>query len=217
MDAARAFMANLPHLHDLTLLATESQTAMLPGGSTGNARGLFALDGDVGEGMFLATVNPFFPYDGNPGAGNGYGHLVCGVTAPEAEFAESASRLIESLESFTITRSYVDDCLRQQQQIWGAIAVAGRALSEASDILWEGWQQRSHSEDIGAKQWADAYRGVERVYDPATGQVYEFPVGWHAQYDTNRNQYDMSGLQPSPSGDWDLWMSTVLDGLANFH
>ncbi len=214
MDAAAAFMADFPELADLALIATGSQAAMLPGGATGNARGLFAADSRVGEGMFLATVKVFMPYNGNPGAGTGYGHFICGVTAPKAEFPRLVGRLIESLESFTITQTYVDDCLRQQQQVWGAIAAAGQTLSEASDIIWDGWVERTHAEDISAERWTDAYRGVERVYDPATGEVYEVPAGWYEQYDRDRDQYEMNQLAPLPADDYELWMRAVLDGLS---
>ena len=217
MDAAAAFMPDFPPLADLALVADAPQAAMLPGGQTGNARGLFGLDGAVGEGMFLATVNVFSPYQGMPGGGTGYGHFVCGVTAPKGEFAGVADRLVASLESFTITQAYVDNCFRQQQQVWGAVAAAGRTLSEASDIIWEGWQARSHSQDISAEQWTDSYRGVERVYDPATGEVYEVPNGWYADYDLHRGDYDMGGLQPLPADSWEIWMRAVLDGSAQIH
>lgn len=65
----------------------------------------------------------------------------------------------------------MDACIEQQQQIWGAVAEAVQTLSEASDIIWEGWQARTHAEDISAEQWTDTYRGVERLYDPGTGEV----------------------------------------------
>jgi hypothetical protein len=217
MAAADAFMADFPHLQDLTLVASASQAAMLPGAATGNARGLFTLDGAVGEGMFLATVKPWWPYDGSPGCGNAYGNIICGVTAPKAAFAGAVASLIESLNSFTITQAYVTGCLTQQQQIWGAIAAAGRTLSEASDIIFEGWQQRTHTQDIMAEQRTDAFRDVERVYDPATGTVYEFPQGWFEQYDPQRGQYEMSGLQLLPPDAYDLWMRSTLDGLGHFH
>jgi hypothetical protein len=217
MEAAGAFMTQFPRLQDLDLIATEPQSAMLPGATTANARGLFTRDGKIGEGMFLATVKVFMPYNGSPGGGTAYGHFVCGVTAPEAEFAGVVARLIESLNTFTISQAYVDGCISQQQQVWGAIAEAGRTLSEASDIIFDGWSQRTHSEDISAERWTDAYRGVERVYDPATGEVYEFPNGWYQQYDANRGGYDMNGLQLLPADDYDLWMEAVLDGLSNIH
>jgi hypothetical protein len=212
MDAADDFMPEFPQLEELSLVATGTQAAMLPGAATGNARGLFGADDAVGEGMFLATVLTYLPYQGIPGGGIGNGHFICGVTAPKEEFADVYDRLVESLESFTITQAYVDQCIDQQQQIWGAVASAGRTLSEASDIIWEGWQDRTQAEDISAEQWTDAYRGVERVYDPDTGSVYEVPVGWYEQYDLRRNEYDLSGLEQLPADSWELWMRAVLDG-----
>jgi hypothetical protein len=217
MDAAAAFMSNFPQLDTLHLVANASQAAMLPNGTTGNARGLFAQDRSVGEGMFLVTVVPFMPYNGNPGGGNGYGYFVCGVSAPKGEFPDIAARLIQSLESFTITQSYVDNCIAEQAKIWGAVAEAGRTLSEASDIIWEGWQSRRHTEDISAEKWTDTYRGVERVYDPGTGEVYEVPAGWYEAYDLHRGDYDMNALAPLPDDAWDLWMRAVLDGSARIH
>ena len=90
-------------------------------------------------------------------------------------------------------------------------------MRETSDMIFDGWQSRSQASDIIAEKGSDAFRGVERVYDPSTGEVYEFPNGWFEQYDPNRNQYDMSGLQLLPSDDWDLWMHSVIDGLSHFH
>ncbi len=217
MDAATAFMAKFPKLNDLAVIATDPQDNMLPGGSTAILRGLFTANGAVGEGMFLVTLLPFAPYTGNPGGGTGYGHMLCGATMPKGEFPETIDRLVASLNSFTITQAYVEDCIEQQAQIWGAIAEAGRTLSEASDILWEGWTQRSHGEDISAEKWTDAYRGVERVYDPDTGEVYEVPAGWYDAYDLHRGEYDMSGLQPLPDDAWDLWMKAPLDGSSRVH
>lgn len=217
MAAAAAFMPAFPPLADLTLMTCAAQPAMLPDAATGNARGRFGQDGRVGEGLFLATVKVFFPYTAQPGGGTGYGHFICGVTAPEGEFAGLADRLVASLNSFRIDEDYVNDCIEQSQQIWGAVAAAGQTLSEASDIIWEGWQDRTQTEDIMAEQWTDAYRGVERVYDPDTGQVYEVPAGWYADYDLIRETYDLSGLQPLPDDAWELWMAAALDGAGGIH
>ena len=90
-------------------------------------------------------------------------------------------------------------------------------MSEASDLIWDGWLGRTHSQDISAEQWTDAYRDVERVYDPSTGEVYEVPIGWYGTYDANRGAWDMSGLQPLPGDAWDLWMRGALDGASRIH
>jgi hypothetical protein len=58
---------------------------------------------------------------------------------------------------------------------------------------------------------------VERVYDPESGEVYEFQAGWYDAYDLNRGQYDMSGLQLLPDDDWNLWMTAPLDGAQHVH
>lgn len=217
MQAAADFMPSLPHLTDLAPVALEPVPAMLPEAASAQARGLFGKDGRVGEGMFLATVKVFFPYTAQPGGGTGYGHFICGVTAPKEEFSEVVGRLITALNSFRVTQSYVDDCQELSQQIWGAVAAAGQTLSEASDIIWDSWQDRTRSQDISAEQWSDAYRGVERVYDPASGEVYEVPLGWYEAYDLDRQNYDMSGLQPLPDDAWEIWMQAVLDGLNLIH
>jgi hypothetical protein len=199
MAAATAFMPNFPELSDLTLIATAPQAAMLPNGTTENARGLFTRNGSVGEGMFRHR-RPSSALHRNTRWRNGYGTSCAGCRGTKAEFPALAARLIASLESFTITQSYIDGCLAEQAKIWGAVAAAGRTLSEASDIIWEGWEARTHSEDISAEKWTDAYRGVERVYDPDTGEVYEVPSGWYDTYDLHRGEYDMGNPEPLPPG-----------------
>ena len=73
----------------LGLVATATQAPMVSDGATGNPRGLFGLDGAVGEGMSIGTVKVFVPDRGVPGGGIGYGYFNCGVTAPEGEFADA--------------------------------------------------------------------------------------------------------------------------------
>jgi hypothetical protein len=141
---------------------------------------------------------------------------VCGVTTPKAEFAGKLDLLVASLNSFTVTQRYIDDCITLAQRQWGAVAKAGQTLSEASDMLWDGWVARTHSEDISAEKYSDAFLGQERVYDPATGTVYDVPVGWYDAYDVNRGAYSMSGLQllPGDASYWDLWMKATTSGNA---
>jgi hypothetical protein len=221
MSGAGTFMARFPHLEGLKLVSSVGRATLLPGvphTATGESRGIFQAGAEVGEGMFLATVagpGPFgFCTDppSSPSGCTGNGHFVCGVTAPKAAFPARMALLIASLNSFTITQRYVDDCLAQAQRDFGAVAEAGRTLSEASDILWDGWQARSRSEDISAERYGDGFRGVDRVYDPDTGTVYEVPVGWYDGYDANRSGYAMGDLQllPSDVSYFDLWMRAPL-------
>lgn len=217
MQAAGQFMPRFPHLTDIEVVAVRPQSALVPGATSAILRGLFSDNGQVAEGMFLVSVFVFSPYSGLPAGGTGYGYFICGATAPKSDFAGLVDREIESLNSFNVTESYISNCLALSQKKWGAVAAAGRTLSEASDIIFDGWASRSHSEDITAEKWTDSYRGVERVYDPDTGQVYECPLGWYDDYDIHRGQYDMSGLQRLPDSDWDLWMAAVLSGQNHIH
>ena len=97
------------------------------------------------------------------------------------------------------------------------MAEAGKTLREASDIIWEGWVARTHSEDISAEKWTDTHRGVERIYDSDTGEVYEVPAGWYEDYDLHTGEYDMNHLEPLPADAWELWMKAVLDGSSQIH
>lgn len=217
MRAAGEFMARFPPLTGIKVSAVRPQSALVPGATSALMRGLYTASGQVAEGMFLVSVFPFSPFTDTPAGGTGYGYFICGATAPKAEFAARVGRLVESLNSFTVRQSYIAWCLDQSARQWGAVAEAGRTLSEASDIVYEGWQSRSHAEDITSEKYSDAFRGVERVYDPDTGQVYECPNGWYEQYDRNRGSYDMSDLQPLPPDNWDLWMAAARAGEGNIH
>jgi len=54
--------------------------------------------------------------------------------------------------------------------------------------------------------------GKERLYNPDTGEVYEFENGFYDKYDVDRNEYEMNNFQPLPSDDYELWMEVPLDG-----
>ena len=212
MKAATDFMPQFPKLTGLTVVSDTPQSSMMPGGESALLRGLFIENGMVGEGQFLGTVWVYFPFTGVPGAGTGYGSIILGATAAKGEFKTVAATLIASLESFTMTQGYINWCIVQQRQLWGAVAQEGQTLRETSDMIFEGWQNRSHASDILAEQSSDAMLGLERVYDPSTHQVYEVPAGWYSTYDSRRGEYTMSDLQLLPADDYALWMSAPADG-----
>jgi len=212
MDAAVAYLPQFPKLTGLTVVSNSPLASMLPGGDSALLRGLFMENGVVGEGQFLGTAWVYFPFTGVPGAGTAYGSIILGVTAPKREFKDVEATLIASLESFNVTQGYVDWCRVQSGQLWGAVARQGETLRETSDMIFEGWQNRSRASDIIAEKGSDAMRGVDRVYDPSTQQVYEVPVGWYASYDVHRGEYDMNNLQLLPPDSFELWTSVPADG-----
>lgn len=214
MQAATEFLPEFPPLRDLTVVTAAPQTSAFPSGDAALLRGLFTADGAVGQGQWLGTTWVFMPFTGVPGGGTAYGSIILGVTAPKREFAEVEATLVASLESFSVTQAYIDWCRLQSAQLWGAVARAGQTLRETSDLIADGWQSRSDASDILAEQYSDGLRGVERVYDPGTGQVYEVPAGWFDVYDLQRGAYDLDNLQRLPDDDLSLWTAVPTDGSA---
>ncbi len=88
-------------------------------------------------------------------------------------------------------------------------------ISEASDIIMDGWQNRNRSDDIVSEKRSDAILGRERLYNPETGDVYEFENGFYDKYNINRDRYEMNNLTPLPNDNYDLWMKAPLDGYRN--
>jgi hypothetical protein len=105
----------------------------------------------------------------------------------------------------------------QSQQQWGAVAAIGRTLSEASDMMMDGWQSRTAAQDIMAYKYNDAYNSAETLWDPTTGSVYQFDAGWYNQYVLNPGAYNVSTLQPMPEDRVDLWEGPILDGTSHVY
>jgi len=211
-QVAQRFMPQCPRLENLQVVSTVPQQSPISGGSTELIRALFTEGKNLGEGLFLATVVPLLPFTGGPGGGIAQGFLITGITAPKREFQDIENTLVKSVESFTISQSYVNDCLRQQKSAYAGILKAGKTMSETSDIIMQGWENRNRTDDIISEKTSDAILGRERLYDPDTGEVYEFENGFYDKYQLNQNDYEMNNLQLLPQNDYDLWMKAPLDG-----
>jgi hypothetical protein len=219
MEAAKAFMGDdFPRLEKIAIVSSLPQPGIvIPGAETALLRGVFAEGDKVGEGQFLGSVWISMPYMGIPGGGTAYGSFILGATAPKIEFATLLPKLVESIESFAVTQTYVNWCLVQSQQMWGAVAEAGQTLREASDIIYDGWANRTEVDDIIAEKGSDAILGMERAYDPETGNVYEFETGWYEEYALDPGKYNLGDLQPLPDSCHDCWMTPPLYGPAYIH
>lgn len=119
--------------------------------------------------------------------------------------------MTRSVASFTIFRDYVNQCLSRQAATYAGIMTAGKTPSETSDIIMEGWKNRNKTHDIIAEKRSDGILGRERLYNPDSGEVYEFKNGFYDSYDSNRGRYEMNNLAPLPDSDHNLWMKTPLD------
>jgi hypothetical protein len=213
MQNAATFMPEFPKLQNIELISVTSQPPMLTltGSETTLLRGVFT-DGDpinpkAAKGQFLGTVlaDPL-------GSGTGSGYMIFGATALVREFKFDIDKMVDSLNSFSITNVYFNWCVAQSQQQWGAVAAIGQTLSEASDIIMEGWLNRTATQDILVYKYNNSTNGIETVWDPATGDVYQFEIGWYDQYALNPGAYNISNLSPMPDNRVDLWEGTILDG-----
>ncbi len=212
---AQSFMPQCPRLSQVKIVSTQSQPCPMPGGTTELIRALFLEGGKLGEGLFLITVVPVLPFNGSPGGGLAYGFMMTGITAPKTEFENVQNTLLKSIKSFTVSQSYVSNCMSQQNSTYAGILKAGKTLSETSDIIMQGWESRNKVHDVLAEKGSDAILGRERLYDPSSGEVYDFENGFYGKYNLDRDRYEMSDLQLLPDDNHQLWMKAPLDGDKN--
>lgn len=213
-SVAQRFMPQCPGLENFQVISVQPVPSRLPNGQAELVRGLFLQNGELAEGLFMATMVPYTPFMNGPGGGNGYACMAVGVAAPKNEFRFIQDDLLHSLQSFVISQAYAQDYIQRQQGVFQGIMRAGQTLRETSDIITKGWNERQKTYDIVSEKRADAIRGVERLYDPATGEVYEFPNGFYDRYNIQRNQYKMNNLHPLPGNNYNLWMTPPLNGPA---
>ena len=213
-DIARKFMQNFPELKNVEIISVAEEESPLPGGKTKTIRALFRQNGELGEGLFYVTVAPLIPLTGFAWGGTGFGYVIIGITSVKSDFNYFQKTLTQSLKSLNISQSYIDNCLRQQQQQYQGILKAGNALSETSDIIMASWEDRNRVDDIISEKRGDAILGNERVYNPDTGTVYDVPLGFYEDYNLRRGQYNMNNLQVLPDEDWNLWTAPTASGNA---
>jgi hypothetical protein len=209
---AQGFMPQCPRLENFQVISAVKQPSQINGATTELVRALFTQGGNLGEGLFLVTVASLLPFTGSPGGGLGSGFCLIGITAPKVEFRALEAALIKSVESFTINQSYVNNCLAQQANTYAGILKAGKTLSEASDIIMQGWENRNRVDDVLSEKRSDATLGKERLYDPNTGEVYAFENGFYDKYLPEQSKYEMNNLQRLSDDNYELWMKPPLDG-----
>lgn len=202
---AQQFMPQVPRLKNFRVISVTQQPSMIYGGSNGIVRALFTKSQKAGEGLFMCTVAPGAPYTGGPGGGSAYGFMVAGITAPKKEFAKLQPFLAKSLGSFSISQTYVNQCIHSSQAAFQQVMKAGQTLRETSDMIMEGWESRNKTQDIMAEKQSDAMLGFERVYDPDTQETYQVDPQFWEQYKLKRERFETNNLQVIPSSNYGLW------------
>jgi hypothetical protein len=133
---------------------------------------------------------------------------LIGLTSEEGKFLENENMLNQIIASYTISDSYVSQCIQAQQQALSGALRVGQTLSETSDIIMDSWENRQISDDIISEKWSDTTLGYERIYDPDTNEVYRVDNGFYDTYNINRDYYENSNLEQLPDNDWNLWTSS---------
>ncbi len=211
---AQRFMPGLPRLENFQAVSSTPQVCPIqaPGARAAVVRGVFMENGQAGEALISLATAPYMPMMGGPGGGTAFGFLVAGITAPAGELGAWQPVLAESLASFAVRPEYVQNCLMRSEAAFGAVIQAGQTLRETSDMIHRSWEARNRRDDIMSAKRSDAILGKERLYDPGTGEVYEFNNGFHDQYRLNPQEYRNPNLKPLPEGDHGLWTAPARDG-----
>jgi hypothetical protein len=211
---AQRFMPGLPRLENFQVVSSVPQPSPInvPGARAAVVRGVFVENGQAAEALISLMTVPYMPMMGGPGGGTAYGFLMAGITAPPGEFAALQPVLSRALASFSVRPEYVQNCLMRSEAAFGAVIRAGQTLRETSDMIHRSWEARNRRDDIVSAKRADAIRGKERLYDPDTGEVFEFNNGFHDQYRLHPQEYRNPNLQPLPEGNHDLWTAPACDG-----
>ena len=213
-QVARRFMPNCPRFEQFHVVSSTALATPLaaPGARSALIRGVFAENGRAGEGLFSLTTAPYMPMMGGPGGGTAYGYLLAGITTPKGELEAWQPLLSRTLASYAVHPDYLRGCLMRSEAVFGAVAEAGKTLRETSDMISRSWESRNRADDILAEKRSDAILGKERLYDPGTGEVYEFENGFYDRYRLNPGDYRKPDLQQLPDGNHDLWRAPARNG-----
>lgn len=94
--------------------------------------------------------------------------------APEEEIA-LVEEIVEVMSnSFTLDSAWAK---REQAEVAKRAGIISATGSEIADIINSTFEYQSKVQDRAARQWSNAMLGVERVYNPKTGEEYEVPHG----------------------------------------
>lgn len=213
MTTMRDFMPHRPGLRVVEPVAVYPQKKALDYLDTQTAivRILFVQNNRLGEGLIAITTVPSPEYRNAPGGGIGMGYLLYGLTAPKGELTARLPALLTAARSFKLGGDYEKKCRKARAEDLPTLLQDGASLTPVINALAILWEKRQPTDDMNAEKKADSLRGMERLYLPATGEVYEFPLGFSTTYLANPERYTVSGLQPVPD-DPALWSKHPLSG-----
>jgi len=200
---AKSFLGagNMPipcGFQQIEIVSEENIQPIFPGMSTVLVRAILMNNGKAAQGMFtLSSYKDAF--------GHGSAYLVAGVTAPINEYISVKDTLLSTIKSFKMEDSYVQAGINVINENGERFKQISKTISETSDIITKGWNERNKSFDVRIGKKSDQIMGVERVYDNESGEVYEVENGFYDYYKTHQDQYIQKDLQQLPDTNYDLW------------
>lgn len=213
MQAMRDFLPDRPDIRVVEPLAVfplkksldyiDTQTAVI--------RFLFVQDNQLGEGLIAITTVPSPEYRNSPGGGIGMGYMLYGITAAKGNLPSQFAELLELGRSFKLSASYEKKCRKERAEDSPLLLPAGHSLRPMLDTMASLWEKRAPAENMAVEKKADELRRVQRLYRPASGEVYEFPQEAARNYLNNPKAYRISDLVPLPD-DPELWQKPVQNG-----
>lgn len=216
-QSSRNFIPNVPSLNNFEVISAISRKSFIVNSDTKVIRALFSEFNNVGEGMFYVAAAIFTPYDGiSAGVGTGMGFSCTGISSYKNDFKIWEPVLLKSLHSLVIGPAYISQCKNSQDTIWNNITQINKIWDDVSDTISQSWQKKSKGDDILSEKRSDAMLGKERLYDPDTGEVYEFEVGFYEKYNIHRQDYKKTNLEPLDDNDWELWTKPAKQGSQAF-
>lgn len=209
----RALIPQSPIMDDVTIQyegsAEQSVAAAYAayGFKTANIFANFTADsGYPALGIFTVATSPILSQ-----AGMWSGTVIAYSTEP-AKFEELSPTIIPSLSSIQYTQEFVSSCNKAMELRSQAIADNYKTIQETSDIIASRYSYKKQTDDTLSEKRSDATLGVERVYDPDTGEVYAAYNGFYSDYSTHTEQFNQKNLRPLTENEWGL---VPLDG--NLH
>lgn len=200
------FIRGVPTPEDFQVVSSLPSATPLSGADAKTVRAVFKEFNSVGEGLFYAAVVQFMPFDGiNPGVGTGMAYMCTGISSYKNDFARWEAVLVRCLQSLTINPDYLQQCKQSQDRIWQSIAQINKTWDDISDMIDKSWENKKRTDDISSEKFSDAIRGVERLRDPDTGDVYEVDSRVYEDYLINPERYKKTNLEPLDNNDWESW------------
>lgn len=194
---------------DVRILSYEPGDLSALGGNGGNVRAMrvsFLLNGVPCTGSF--TVGTY-----QTGISTAVAYFW-GVYSTTGMFDADAAELVQVFNSIDYSSSTVSACRNALNAAWAGARQVGDTVSRNDEQMREEnlalYEDRQARNDEFLEKFSDSILDRDRVYNPATDEVYEVDPNFYTYYDTHREEYNYQDMRTLETGEWLRY--TPLDG-----